>query len=150
MIFVTLTFADPAQGAAAIVVQGTGYDITDGTLAGGFTKIVQKLRTPGVNSFRARELDSIAPPLGLLITEPLPTPQTFAQREDDYQRMIGGQVTLAILESGTTRTWKRVLVDDIAIVLRGGTLFGNGALAGSTRTLQTKWMFSRQSIAVKP
>lgn len=128
----------------AFILQSPGLLVLEGDLSVDFGATLEKLRTPGVNSYRARERNREFKDLVLgLMEDTASTPNLF-RNEQLYQLMEGELVSLTISILGVRTRWQHVMVDEVKVVGRDGPLFGRGATSGSKHTTNTAWTLWRQ------
>lgn len=125
-------------------IHSSGLEVLEGSLSAEFSAILEKLQTPGVNSYRHRLRGREAKDLRLLLTEDVPSTGLMYSAESLYQLFDGEIVTLTVSILDAKVRWQHVTVDGVQIVSRSGPLYGRGAGAESLHTIQSAWTFRRQ------
>lgn len=125
-------------------VFAAGLEVVRGSLGRKKVPQLQQLVAPGADGARYREVHKQAPPLVLLLVEPVASGTSFSDRESEYADAIGQPCTLTINLDDTV-TWKKAICTGARMIEGGrtGQLIGFGDVSGSTRTLLSVWSFDR-------
>lgn len=126
------------------VLQSPGMLVLEGDLGIDYGATLEKLQTPGVNSYRIRERSREFKDLRLQLMEDMTATASLYRNETIYQEMEGELVTLTVSLLTVRVRWSHVMVSQVQIVGRDGPLFGRGAQENSLHTLSSAWTFLRQ------
>ncbi len=128
----------------AVEMDSPGMQVLEGDLSTEYGAVLEKLSTPGVNSYRYREIGRELKPLRLLLNEDGTQTRDIYLIETLYQNAEGNLVSLTVNILGVMVRWKHVMVEQVQILGRDGPLYGRGAKSGSKHCVWSAWTFMRE------